>query len=165
MPPARPTCAPGFRWCWKCKQQKPNASFCKDRGGKDGLGGYCKDCRHLAYLKCAYDRNRARVLETTKGKCAICSSEDGVQVHHKTNRIDGGKDVLENLIPLCYSCHKASHNGAFAGWHGSSRVLSCERCGHTWLQRKEDLPKTCAKCKSPYWNKPRIRKMAATKAA
>ena len=37
----------------------------------------------------------------------------------------------------------------------------CQRCNHHWAPRngtgyrdKED-PKTCPKCKSPYWNKPR----------
>jgi predicted Zn-ribbon and HTH transcriptional regulator len=32
----------------------------------------------------------------------------------------------------------------------------CERCSHTWLPRgKEQEPKVCPKCKSPYWNTPR----------
>ena len=37
----------------------------------------------------------------------------------------------------------------------------CERCGYRWAARngtgvrdKKD-PRVCAKCKSPYWNKPR----------
>jgi hypothetical protein len=34
--------------------------------------------------------------------------------------------------------------------------LSCNRCGHRWLQRKEGLPGTCPKCNSPYWNKKRV---------
>ena len=32
----------------------------------------------------------------------------------------------------------------------------CERCGHTWIPRdKEQEPRVCPKCKSPYWNRPR----------
>ena len=38
----------------------------------------------------------------------------------------------------------------------------CQRCNHHWAPRngtgyrdKED-PKTCPKCKTPYWNKPRV---------
>ncbi len=33
----------------------------------------------------------------------------------------------------------------------------CERCGHTWTPRKEDVPKVCPnqKCHSPWWNKKR----------
>lgn len=32
----------------------------------------------------------------------------------------------------------------------------CERCGHTWIPRdKEQEPRVCPKCKSPYWNRPK----------
>ena len=32
----------------------------------------------------------------------------------------------------------------------------CERCRHEWIARKkEEYPKVCPKCKSPYWDKPR----------
>ena len=40
----------------------------------------------------------------------------------------------------------------------------CERCGHTWIPRKENTePLVCPKCKSPYWNKPRINKTKEAK--
>ena len=34
----------------------------------------------------------------------------------------------------------------------------CNRCGHVWYSTTAD-PKTCAShaCKSPYWNKERVR--------
>ena len=31
----------------------------------------------------------------------------------------------------------------------------CERCGHNWITRKEELPLICPKCKTPYWDKPK----------
>src|SRR5437762_3084426 len=32
----------------------------------------------------------------------------------------------------------------------------CERCEHEWVPRDSDSdPKTCPKCKSPYWDRPR----------
>jgi len=32
----------------------------------------------------------------------------------------------------------------------------CERCGHEWLPRnKDEAPRVCPKCKSPYWDRPR----------
>lgn len=32
----------------------------------------------------------------------------------------------------------------------------CERCKHEWVPREKDQePKVCPKCKSPYWNTPR----------
>jgi DNA-directed RNA polymerase subunit RPC12/RpoP len=35
----------------------------------------------------------------------------------------------------------------------------CERCGHTWVPRSkiDELPTICPKCKSPYWNKMRMK--------
>lgn len=36
-------------------------------------------------------------------------------------------------------------------------TLFCFRCYHTWKKRKENPPKFCPKCKSPYWNRPRKR--------
>ncbi len=36
--------------------------------------------------------------------------------------------------------------------------LKCKRCNYEWLPRKEELPITCPKCRSPYWQKERIRK-------
>jgi rRNA maturation endonuclease Nob1 len=34
----------------------------------------------------------------------------------------------------------------------------CERCGHEWLPRnKDEEPRVCPKCKSPYWNRSRKR--------
>lgn len=34
---------------------------------------------------------------------------------------------------------------------------TCERCGYTWIGRsvESDLPTTCAKCRSPNWDRPR----------
>ena len=35
----------------------------------------------------------------------------------------------------------------------------CLRCGYSWYPRKPGKPKYCAnkKCRSPYWNKSKIR--------
>jgi len=39
----------------------------------------------------------------------------------------------------------------------NSNIYFCFRCYHTWNKRKEDHPKWCPSCKSPYWNKPRTK--------
>jgi len=31
----------------------------------------------------------------------------------------------------------------------------CERCGHEWVPRGNEIPRVCPKCKSPYWDKPK----------
>lgn len=38
------------------------------------------------------------------------------------------------------------------------RFATCNRCNHTWqLRNYNKIPKNCPNCKSPYWNKERIR--------
>ena len=39
-----------------------------------------------------------------------------------------------------------------------SNIHNCNRCGHQWAGKLKN-PKTCAnpKCRTPYWNRPRIR--------
>ncbi len=32
--------------------------------------------------------------------------------------------------------------------------LTCKRCKHRWVPRKEDI-RICPKCKSPYWDRSR----------
>jgi len=36
------------------------------------------------------------------------------------------------------------------------RIVECNRCKHKWATKIN--PKYCPKCKSPYWNKKRVRK-------
>lgn len=31
----------------------------------------------------------------------------------------------------------------------------CTRCGHEWVPRKDEHPRVCPKCKSPFWDKER----------
>lgn len=35
--------------------------------------------------------------------------------------------------------------------------LECKRCNHKWRPRFDELPEICPDCKSPYWNKERVR--------
>ncbi len=40
-------------------------------------------------------------------------------------------------------------------------MQTCNRCGHRWIPRSNKPPKVCPNpaCKSPYWNKPRKRRI------
>ena len=31
----------------------------------------------------------------------------------------------------------------------------CTRCGHEWLPRKDEKPRVCPRCKSPFWDRER----------
>jgi DNA-directed RNA polymerase subunit RPC12/RpoP len=36
--------------------------------------------------------------------------------------------------------------------------LHCYRCGWEWIPRQAKPPVKCPACKSPYWDKPKVRK-------
>ena len=38
-------------------------------------------------------------------------------------------------------------------------TYTCTRCGHRWVPRTLN-PRHCARCNSPYWDKPRVRNTA-----
>jgi len=35
----------------------------------------------------------------------------------------------------------------------------CERCKHKWVARNSEEPRVCPRCKSPYWDRPRKKKI------
>ena len=39
------------------------------------------------------------------------------------------------------------------------KQLKCLRCGYTWFPRRPEKPKFCANCNSPYWDRPRRKKV------
>lgn len=39
----------------------------------------------------------------------------------------------------------------------------CFRCKHEWLPRNDILPKVCPRCKSPYWDRERIKNLKRKK--
>lgn len=41
--------------------------------------------------------------------CEKCGSKDGIEVHHKIPIAKGGTNTEDNLISLCYECHKNEH--------------------------------------------------------
>jgi len=42
-------------------------------------------------------------------ECQVCGDTENVHVHHRDgNRVN---NEIENLIPLCHSCHKNVHHG------------------------------------------------------
>jgi 5-methylcytosine-specific restriction endonuclease McrA len=44
-------------------------------------------------------------LVTGGAACTYCGSREDLVAHHKMPRRYGGLDVLENLEPVCRSCH------------------------------------------------------------
>ncbi len=62
-------------------------------------------------------RCRKAIEEARKAYCEYCFRHthcDGRnvgQVHHIKSKGSGGDDVPENLIHLCYACHRRVHDG------------------------------------------------------
>ena len=62
------------------------------------------------YLKSpAWLTKKAQVLERNGYRCALCNTEDDLEVHHK-NYDNIGKEPLGDLIILCKVCHSRHHD-------------------------------------------------------
>jgi 5-methylcytosine-specific restriction endonuclease McrA len=59
-----------------------------------------------------YRRLCEQVLERDAWRCQFCGRREYLHVHHIHFRSRGGDDVEENLIVLCFSCHRAVHDSA-----------------------------------------------------
>jgi len=41
---------------------------------------------------------------------------------------------------------------------GMLKIWNCKRCLHEWANRLDKKPVICPHCKSPYWDRERVRK-------
>ena len=59
----------------------------------------------------AWRRLRLRVLKRDRHKCQDCKRQGlgRAEVHHVQHLRDGGTDEMDNLIVLCYDCHRKRH--------------------------------------------------------
>ena len=100
---------------------------------------------------------RIRVVRTAQGKCEDCGVQVGHSghVHHISNPEEDYNDIA-NLRLLCLSCHMRSHTYIKETIIEPVELPTCKclRCGNTWVSRIE-IPTTCSKCRSPYWNRPK----------
>ena len=57
----------------------------------------------------AYERLRQQVLRRDGWRCQSCGARSRLEVHHKQFRSHSGHDSEDNLITLCFTCHKTVH--------------------------------------------------------
>jgi len=57
-------------------------------------------------------RNKRRTVERDK-MCKSCGRRDQLTAHHIIFVSEGGDDRFENLITLCFNCHRAAHDGYY----------------------------------------------------
>lgn len=55
--------------------------------------------------------SRKTVKECRKPFCERCGRKAVGEPHHIRPRSLGGSDIKENLIQLCFDCHRSAHNG------------------------------------------------------
>ena len=60
---------------------------------------------------------RQKVYERDNYRCRFCNYSMGLHPHHIKYKSAGGSDTLDNLVTLCWICHRAVHDG----------FLTCER--------------------------------------
>jgi 5-methylcytosine-specific restriction endonuclease McrA len=53
---------------------------------------------------------RHSILKRDGWRCQSCGSRAGLEVHHITPRSKMGHDIEENLIALCWECHRQIHS-------------------------------------------------------
>lgn len=70
---------------------------------------------YTEYTRSDHWRNfKAEYYKTRKKKCGRCGKTKNIQLHHKTYaRI--GKELPEDVIPLCGRCHGMTHRFVSAG--------------------------------------------------
>lgn len=72
----------------------------------------CSQCHKKKWHTSEMNKLRKKVIERDKNTCQLCSVNYGVmEVHHKIPIEQGGLTELDNLITICFECHrKKIHN-------------------------------------------------------
>ena len=76
---------------------------------------YLTDCPYHEYLQSEeWKERRERVLLQWEHRCSVCNSSEGLDVHHR-NYDNRARELPNDLIVLCRSCHSLFHsNGKLA---------------------------------------------------
>ena len=64
------------------------------------------------------------------------------------NFLSQGRQVIDKLLLIYY----------YKGTMKNIKIYTCKRCSHMWANRKNQKPRVCPKCKSPYWDTDRRKK-------
>ena len=119
------------KYCYKCKKVKSVTLYNKNKYRHDKLQSWCKECqnkfgqpavkewckkdrkanpqKYQIYSarfrdKKGFDGLRNQVFKRDGNQCVLCGSKEDLCIHHKIY-----KNVMENLITICRSCHTKLH--------------------------------------------------------
>ena len=88
-------------------------------------GGYNKSERERIRARIFWKELRKEILALFKNKCVDCKNDEKLHIHHVFPYRLGGKDSINNLIPLCPVCHSKQ---TVKDWEDEHR-LSWKECG------------------------------------
>jgi len=74
---------------------------------------YSTKAKYQLFLQTPYWRHIAHEKRKKEGfKCELCGSNESLNVHHKNNYEDFGKEKrnIKKLVLLCHECHQKQHN-------------------------------------------------------
>jgi predicted restriction endonuclease len=54
---------------------------------------------------------RKAVYQRDNYRCRVCNNSNGLHPHHIKYKSAGGTDTLDNLLTVCFACHRAIHDG------------------------------------------------------
>lgn len=71
---------------------------------------------------------RKQVYRRDGYRCALCDSQQGLQIHHVVSRGQGGTNYPQNLITLCWRCHAVAHGTRLPEYGMMQPAEVCQAC-------------------------------------
>lgn len=108
----------------KCKDSIGATSYACERCGRAFDGWKCRPRRFcsvpcarrssparrvIGYASAEWRALRRKVLERDGYECQRCRTPFSLVAHHLIPRAFGGRDIVDNLVTVCRSCHAAVH--------------------------------------------------------
>ena len=82
------------------------------RGRNSNKRKFCSRTCNLKHDTCISDFKLSLIQsKELRKKCYICKFDISIHIHHILPRKKGGKDVIENYLPLCSNHHRMIHAG------------------------------------------------------
>jgi RNA-directed DNA polymerase len=100
-----------FKMVWTPTEPHEMVKLNNSPFNKDLSDYYAK--RDIKFFNKDSNASRQKLAKQQKHTCPLCGtsiiSEEGLEVHHKTPRAQGGKDTYQNLALVHISCHTLWH--------------------------------------------------------
>ncbi|HEV8653179.1 MAG TPA: HNH endonuclease [Actinomycetes bacterium] len=101
--------------------------------------------RYQEYLESPeWQAKRALALERDGHQCTECHRADRLEVHHITY-VRLGRELLEDLVTLCFHCHMDRHDDSPWGYEADGSVSPIESVP-VWPEQMHDREFVCDRC-------------------